>query len=294
MAGLFDHKYPITNLHELDLTWIIKEVEEMKNKFIDWEKTVNELKAALPRIDELETRMAEAERRLNDIDIVLSDLLEATDDLESRVRILETQIEGFYKYVDSMIAWLKAIHDEDFTILLYKLNQAKAEIENQIEYINYRLDNIDTSVYNPWLAEYVGPQQNEDYIFNHLADECLTASEYASLALSADEYEEIDITSNEYQEFGKEKLHFRWVFSPAYGFRQEINNVLTSIVNFLAGTLSASEYADLDLTADQYAALDLTSEAYFRYNPLSPSGYVEVSPEGIGLTVGQYEHLRTV
>ena len=48
------------------------------------------------------------------------------------------------------------------------------------------------------------------------------------------------------------------------------------------------------MTADEDSALDLSSMDYFKFNPNSPSGFVEVNPLGLGLTVDQYHHLQTV
>ena len=175
---------------------------------------------------------------------------------------------------------------------MLKINQIKANLQAEIDEILRIIEEIDTSVYNSWMNEKVSNQVNTDFAFNHLADECLTASQYDSLGLTSDDYAEFDITSRDYQEFGKDSLHFKWVFSPTYGFKQEINNVLTSIVNFISGTISATQYSDLDLTADEYDSLDLTSEDYFKYNPFSDRGFVSVDPSGIGLTVEQYAHLN--
>ena len=47
------------------------------------------------------------------------------------------------------------------------------------------------------------------------------------------------------------------------------------------GTMTASEYASMDLTADEYSNLDLTSEEYYSYNMnesgLTASEYAAIS-----------------
>lgn len=292
--GFTFEEFPNADFYKSDLRKILKYVRSMEKYISELSGVVDKLREAIKDIDYLKQCCEQVQTQLILIDNNLSSLNEKAEDYEYRISVLEVQYAGFKEYVDNLFNEMKAIHDEDFNLLLLKINQAKAQLESQIEYLQWRIDQIDTSVYNPWLDERVEPQVNEDFIFNHLADECPTADDYASLGLTADEYAEFGISSRDYQEFGRRKLHFDWVFSPAFGWKQEINNVLTSIVDFVCNTLTADQFAELDLTADEYAALDLSSEQYFRYNPLTPTGYVEVSPDGLGLTVSQYSHLKTV
>ena len=292
--GFTFEEFPNADFYKSDLRKILKYVRSMEKYISELSSVIDELREAIKDIDYLKQCCEQVQAQLILIDNNLSSLNEKAEDYEYRISVLEVQYAGFKEYVDNLFNELKAIHDEDFNLLLLKINQTKAQLGSQIDYLQWRIDQIDTSVYNPWLDERVEPQVNADFIFNHLADECPTADEYASLGLTADEYAEFGISSRDYQEFGRRKLHFDWVFSPVFGWKQEINNVLTSIVDFVCNTLTADQFAELDLTADEYTALDLSSEQYFRYNPFTPTGYVEVSPDGLGLTVSQYSHLKTV
>ena len=292
--GFTFEEFPNDDFYRSDLRKILKYVRKIEAYIADIDNVLEDLREAIKDIPYLKQCCEQVQAQLILIDNNLNSLNEKAEDYEYRISELENEYLGFKQYIDNLFNEMKAIHNEDFNLLLYKLNQSKAQLESEIDYLRWRIEQIDTSVYNPWLARRVGPQENEDFIFNHLADECPTAEEYASLSLTAQQYADFDLMSRDYQEFGKQKLHFYWVFSPAYGWKQEINNVLTSIVDFTCGTLSASEYASLDLDADTYASLDLTSMDYFRFNPNSPSGFVEVNPLGMGLTVDQYHHLQTV
>ena len=306
--GFTFEEFPNSDFYDSDLREIVTYLQTIRKKMDKYDKVIAELLEGLGRLDAIEKDVAtlkqcctEVREEINSINSEIdrmeqdiSSLDTVTTDLLLRVGTLEEQVVNVFNYVDARFEELLAIHKEDFYLLLLKLNQAKAQLQAEIDELNVRLNAIDTNVYNPWIGRRVTQQENEEYTYNHLADECLTAGEYASLGYSADEYAELGATSNEYQEFGKTKLRFRWVFSPVYGFRQEINNVLCSIVNFLAGTMSSEQYASLDLTAEEYAEMQLTSEDYFRYNPFSPNGYVAVDPSGLGLTVNQFEHLKTV
>lgn len=292
--GFTFEEFPNADFYKSDLRKILKYVRKIEAYIADIDNVIEDLREAIKDIPYLKQCCEQVQAQLILINNNLDSLNEKSEDYEYRISELENEYLGFKQYVDNLFNEMKAIHNEDFNLLLYKLNQSRAQLESEIDYLRWRIDQIDTSVYNPWLARRVEPQENEDFIFNHLADECPTAEEYASLSLTAQQYADFDLMSKDYQEFGKQKLHFYWVFSPAYGWKQEINNVLTSIVDFTCGTLSANEYASLDLDADAYASLDMTSMDYFRFNPNSPSGYVEVNPLGMGLTVDQYHHLQTV
>lgn len=292
--GFTFEEFPNADLYKSDLRKILRYVRKIEAYIADIDNVIEDLREAIKDIPYLKQCCEQVQAQLILINNNLDSLNEKSEDYEYRITELENNYLGFKQYVDNLFNEMKAIHNEDFNLLLYKLNQSRAQLESEIDYLRWRIEQIDTSVYNPWLAKRVEPQENEDFIFNHLADECPTAEEYASLNLTADDYRSFDITSRDYQEFGKTKLHFHWVFSPAFGWKQEINNVLTSIVDFVCNTLNANDYANLQLTADEYAALDLTSEQYFRYNPYGETGYVEVTPLGLGLTVDQYHHLSTV
>ena len=292
--GFTLEEFPNSDYYKSDLREILRYIRKINEYVADIDNVIEGLREAIKDIPYLKECCEQVQSQLTLINANLITLNEQSSDYENRISILEIDYSGLKKYVDNLFDEMQAIHNRDFNLLLYKLNQSRLQLESEIEYLQWRIDQIDTSVYNPWLGRRVEQQENEDFIFNHLADECPTAEEYASLSLTAQQYSDFGLMSRDYQEFGKRKLHFYWVFSPAFGWRQEISNVLTSIVNYTCNTLSASEYAELDMSADDYVALDLSSMDYFKYNPNSPAGYVEVSPLGIGLTVDQYHHLQTV
>lgn len=292
--GFTFEEFPDADYYRSDLRRILKYVREMNEYLKGIDEVIDDLREGIADIAYLKECCSQVRAQLVLMDNNLTSLNEKAEDYEYRISALEAEYVGIKDYVDNLFNLLKAMHTEDFDLLLAKLNQTKVQLESEIDYLRWRIEQIDTDVYNPWLNETVGPQRNENFIFNHLADECLTAAEYSKLSLTAQEYSDRGITSREYQEFGKEKLHFRWVFSPVYGWKQELNNVLCSIINFVANTMSSSEYSALDLTADEYATLNLTSEQYFKYNPDSPTGYIEVSPLGSGLTVQQYSNLNII
>ena len=42
MSGLFEHKYPTTNLHELDLSWILQKITEFGQRLDSFETDLHD------------------------------------------------------------------------------------------------------------------------------------------------------------------------------------------------------------------------------------------------------------
>lgn len=303
--GFTFEEFPNSDYYDSDLREILMYVRKISAYLKSLDAIIEELREGLARLDQIEAdvdkllaeyddilaRTKALEDELSSVENHLTSLDLSIEELTHRINLIDIQLGAVYQYVDDTYAVLRAEYKQDFNLLLLKINQIKVNLEVEIEELRERVDSIDTSVYNSWMNRVVTPQENSDFAFNHLADECLTAEEYMSLGYTASDYANLDITSREYQEFGKKKTHFNWVYNPVAGWRQEISNVLTAIVNFVCNTLTATAYASLDLTADEYTALDLTSEQYFRYNPLASSGNIILDPNGTGLTSEQYSHL---
>ena len=266
--------------------------QEIVDELVDWSDTIAELENAIKDIDGMKTDIGAIKVRLNNVDSSLSALDEAirgvntyAHTLESRIADNEEAISNLIKMIANfnanvdekldalekrlvkMISGITYDFTEELRMLQLKTNQIKVNLQGQIDELKERVDELDTSVVNPWRAQLgrISNQKNANYSYNDLADCVPTAEEYVKLGLTAQKYSDIGITAMDYVRRGKEKLHFYWVYSPTYGFLQEISNVLTSIVNFVANTLSASEYTSLDLTADEYSALDLTAQDYYSY-----------------------------
>lgn len=281
IRDMFDHKYPITNLHEIDLTFMHEDIDKMISILEEWEEIIDTLKEAAEKYDDILIRLTAAE---SDISTLKSDLsalklqvITNANDIEalkanmsvldSKMTILETKIAAVYNYIDNSINVLASKMYQKDLIIMNKLNQAKADLQNQINDLYAIVDSIRTDLTNPWhYGKVFSPDENNKLIYQDLADGCPTAEEYARLNLTADEYDEFNLTAYEYARFGFRMLHLDFVFSPIYGFKQSVDNVLTSILNWIEGTLSADAYTALNLTADDYTALNLTAADYYSYN----------------------------
>lgn len=284
IRDMFDHKYPITNLHEIDLTFMHEDIDKMISILEEWEEIIDTLEEAAANYEVFQERLTAAESDIStlkgnivnlqgEIDAIegtygkdIAALKVAMDTLESKMTILETKIAAVYNYIDNSIDVLaKQMYQNDL-IILNKLNQAKANLQNQINDLYSIVASIRTDLSNPWhYGKVFSPDENNKLIYMDLADNCPSVEEYASLNLTADEYDAFNLTAYEYARNGKKMLHLDFVFSPIYGFKQSVDNVLTSILNWIEGTLSADTYTALNLTADDYTALNLMASDYYSY-----------------------------
>ena len=205
------------------------------------------------------------------------------DEIKNNWNNIQTQIDDVYNYINAKINTVNVRITSEIYAVKVDYNTKFHQILRWMDEIDYRINHIDTSVINPWHPELgrITQDENARLIHNDLADECLTAEQYSRLGLTAADYATYDLTAINYAQFGKTRLHFNWVYMPVEGIKQDISNVLTSIINNIMGTLTAAEYAALNLDADDYAALDLTSQQYQAYNT-----------NGVGLTAEQYAALN--
>lgn len=305
--GFTFEEFPDADYYRSDLRAVLKYVRSISDYLKTLDSVIEELREGLARLDAIEDNVELLNDEFEDLHIKVTGLITdvrdiqihlesldfSIDELTHKINLIDIEVKAVYQYVDDKFAELQAQYRQDFNLLQLKINQIKISLEDEIEELRERVDSIDTSVYNSWMNRVVSPQELNDFSYNHLADECLTAEEYVSLGYTAADYAALDITSRDYQEFGKKKTKFNWVMSPITGIRQTLYVILDSIVNFLCGTMSASQYASLDLTVDEYSSLDLSAEGYLKYNPFIGSGYVSVDPAGSGLTVEQYNHLKS-
>ena len=257
---------------------------------------ITEINALKDAVDELQKHGAIVDNYLDNLNAEDKYLQNEIDELTDKVNNVVIAYDNIQKYVDNKYNELnQRISNISFNIYsdMYRLI---GDLQREIDVLNKALEEIDTQLYNPWarVLQKESIQNNINYAYEDLADLVPLASEYSELGLTADEYNKYELTAREYSMRGKKHLKMFHVFSPVYGFKQEISNVLTSIVNFMCNTLSSTEYTSLDLTADDYATLNLTADDYYRYNPSITRGFVQVSDVGGGLTRAEYEKLEVV
>ena len=305
MAFSFD-EFPWTKYYDSDLRQVLKYLREFEKKLDSYDSVIAELKEALTGIPEMESRITALERATSDLNSIRSRLTDLENLHSADMKRLQKEIDelnialdnvsnivnSFKVYVDSRDNLLMSDYNQKFYQVYTDMWTLFNGLKDRVIALAEIVSKIDTMAYNPWQRrnEKVNLQTNMNYTYADLADMELTAEQYSELGLSASDYNKWNLSAYEYSVRGKRWFHLNFVYSPVYGFRQNISNVLTSILNYIKGTLSATEYSALDLTADEYSALDLTAEAYYSYG--STSGFLGLG--GNGLTASQYSSIDVV
>lgn len=305
MAFSFN-EFPWTKYYDSDLRQVLKYMREFEAKLKEYDTVIAELQEALEGIGDMEQRITALERATSDLASIRSRLTDLEnlhsadvkrlqgeiDALALVVDTIETTISGLKAYVDSRDNVLMADYNAKFYQVYVDMWSMFNGLKDRIIALAEIVSKIDTMAYNPWQRDIskVNLQTNMNYAYADLADMALTAEEYAELGLSAEDYNAWSISAYEYSVRSKKWFHLNFVYSPTYGFKQDISNVLTSIINYVRGTLTATEYSALDLSADNYEQLDMTAEDYYSF--MSQTGYLNL--EGSGLTAGQYSQIGVV
>lgn len=290
MIADFYTKYPQVNDEILNLDWIINKVKAMDGMLTEWIAQAEELRQMLLNtipgmqsdISNLQSAIALIDANISDLQQIRNDIaaLKVMDgDLQAQIDAIDINYDLIFQKFDEVnerIDNIREVIGLEFLAAVRNLqNQlytVKFDLEQEMNEIKARMDQIDTSVYNPWAGRRVDQDENARLIYADLSDMIPTAAEYSELGLSSNDYNKYDLTAYEYAVRGKKHFNFDWIYSPISGIRQNISNVLTEIMNFLLGTMTASEYAALDLTATEYSNLDLTSEEYYSYNESNEVG----------------------
>ena len=300
MIADFYTKYPQVNDEILNLDWIINKVKAMDGMLTEWIAQAEELRQMLldtipgmqSDISNLQSAIALINANISDLQQIRNDIaaLKVMDgDLQAQIDAIDINYDLIFQKFDEVnkrIDNIREVIGLEFLAAVRNLqNQLytiKFDLEQEMNEIKVRMDQIDTSVYNPWAGRRVDQDENARLIYSDLSDMIPTAAEYSELGLSSNDYNKYNLTAYEYAIRGKKHFHFDWVYSPVSGKRQNVSNVLTEIMNFLLGTMTATEYAAMDLTASEYSNLDLTSEEYYSYNVanevgLAASDYAAIS-----------------
>lgn len=296
--GFTFNEFPWTKYYDSDLREILKYMREFENTLKSYADTASELQEAIKDLDDYDKRIDALEKITSSVPNIISRLTDLenlhTRDVETfkedianlQKQINDLDISTIYTYIDTKYASLLKMHNKDIYEVYLKMYELFNGLAERLIKLAEIVNALDTSVYNPWtrILAKESIQKNFNYAYADLADMIPTAEEYSELGLSADNYTVYNLSAYEYSVRGKKWLHMDFVYSPVYGFRQNISNVLTSIVNWIVGTISADEYTALDIDADAYSALDISAEEYYKYR--TQQGYLQLGKDGI--TASQY------
>lgn len=333
------NEIPYTNVHELNLDWIILKIKEFTEYLDEIKPLIENLQTIEADITELQSNVSTINTTLSnylsrivtvesECSTLASDLTTAINSLtalinqESATRLadfnsLQNQIDAintaigdlpnlearFKAYADALVKSLKEFlisysDNGDHEIYLY-INNLHAELNNTIRDIYERMESIASNVYNHNAYAYSSDGRidfdlNNELIYHHLGNN-LNSVEYCKLGLSAEEYAKYNITADEYLMYSRDRLHYDYVYMAIAGIRQNVSVAIDEIANYLFGTMTALQYATLDIDSDTYSSLDITALEYLSLNTdLTQGNRVVYSPNGVGIDADTYSHLTLI
>lgn len=171
-------KFPYSNFHDLNLDWIIQQVNEWAEQWAEVKQAYEEFDADLTEIfddiEELQSLTSQNTQRINN--------------LEASAGNLNNAVLALSEHVDAVAA----IVDSNYT----ELNNRVSAIETSATFY----------MYSPFTGQYE-PLENviTELASFHLQD-ALTASEYDALQMTAQAYDTKQLTAIQYDSSGRTLL----------------------------------------------------------------------------------------
>lgn len=253
---IFAHKYPITNLHELDLSWLIELVDNLEATLIEWESIINELQEGLKTLDDINAKIDTINAEIADLDDIRSELTAAVNDIEnlkaaieridndtdalyglisSNFAILNERIDLSYERLHNQLELLKQAHNIDIQVL-------KVDID---EKYNYLLDLINqvrpVDVYNRVAGKRLSFDDNNFNIYEDLRYLGINNNTLYELS-SNNEVASLVHNNRDYALFMKLRMKKNYIYSPLSGRKESHSNAISELAAITLGGISNADY----------------------------------------------------
>lgn len=288
--ALFNHRYPYTDFHELNLDWLLETyqmiVDDIKdiqgwieNHQIEYEEALRRLTIVESEINTFEARIeAQFDQLSNQIRQQLEDQQRQVEQLMSETRQeiarMLVQFENEFRQIEAEL--LNTVAEMRAEVLRYvTLIQSILDSNNQFmmdwvnrklqEFINSLPEILTVQVYNPYRGIVTDIQTAINDIYSLACIWGLTAQQYDSLGLTASEYDALQLTATQYDTLGYRILYkdpTYYMTDPFTGDFVMIKEVVYKLADLHKNALTASEYDALELDADTYDAKELSAYDY--------------------------------
>lgn len=195
------HKYPYTDIHDLNLDWILKVVKEMKEKFdsIDFDYILNTLTELNNVTAQHTTQIAGLQSAIDGIGQQLLDLAQDIEeqgddieDLQSRIDGIGTQITQITNKITTMQGDIRDMKDD-----IAELQQGSSGTQGEIDGIKDDVDALDVRVTGLEGATYGTVTANPANIFYSADMRKLDGVDFEIAKISGDfDVDDIYIDSN--------------------------------------------------------------------------------------------------
>lgn len=295
--GLWE-QFPYTNLHSLNLDWIVTKIKELNAKVIAleaWsEQHKGEYAELKSRVDALENEIDTFETQIrSEFDKLKQEQQAEFEALKAETQATITaEVNRLERLVNEAIANLEAEFNRLLVEVRTKINDLETQIQLAIINLNHTLDAnnaymmqwvedrlqafidslpeiLTVYVYNPYRGSVTDIQQAINDIYSIACVFGLTAEQYDSLQLTAQEYDLKALTAMEYDQYGYKLLNYPdpdlYMLSPFTGEMVLVKDVVEMLAHLHMDGLTAEEYDLKDLTAEEYDLKELTAYQYDWY-----------------------------
>lgn len=212
------NQIPYTNVHELNLDWILAKLQDFESRLEEIEDYGDDIATLKSAVSTLETALTTLKGTTTSSLATLNarcTALENEDDkihlsinaLYSSVADDIADITNQFDAINSSITALRAYNDSSNTVVL---TESKAyTLEKVKELLEYFSDPKSIYVTNPWTNSIVTIQEFIDYLYDLLHFAGLTASEFDALGLTVDDFDSLGISAEEFDNYGKWVLFFK-------------------------------------------------------------------------------------
>lgn len=291
-------QFPYTNLHSLNLDWIINQVNDFKTKLDDlvaWaEQHKGEYAELKRRVDVLENEINTFEAKVQaEFDKLEADLQKQFTDLKAEIEkeLEDTKAEILSEFTQAMAEFraefialktavqeaIREMQSEIQREIIYLESLMEANNKHILDVVNLKLEEFlenlpdyeDLIVYNPVTSSYTNVQQAIFDLYSYFCIYGLTAEQYDSLRLTASEYDNKKLTANEYDQRAYLLLNYPdplyTMRDPFWGTIVRDSVVIYKLADLHRECLTAEEYDSLQLDAEVYDAMELTAYFYDWY-----------------------------
>lgn len=306
--GVFD-SYPYSNLHSLNLKWIVNDMLKLNNAYDGLKKEIQET------IDYINNFESHADELINErIDIALSYYTQKLNQLNNQLQDLENLVNNeLFNEIESIKSDLTQIK-ADITNFEFNVNQKLTELEELMHEYKHSIDKIldgKTQELEQYIIEKVtkldrldvinpltGIYENIQKVLDEMAAVItksygITAEQYDSLDITAFKYDSYLMTAEEYSTRGYFSLYLTLTLSlmrsPFTGQITSIEDVVTKLSELHKCALSAAEYDSLNITAEEYDYMDITAFAYDWFGFKIVRLITAIAYDGLELTAYNYD-----
>lgn len=297
LRNLFDHKYPIENLHELDLSWCIRNVQDLEaivkkiaevvdsltpyiEKFADFEAALKQLQIDFYNLEQLvktyddaiDSLKTTANLHSSQIEYILVVLQTLEDDYNSLFKLIDIKNRQLELKIDSKLEEIIAEFNANDAILRLQIKQLKELLQNEINGLNERLTRLEhesfpTDVRNPLTGTRMGFDENNVKVYVDCGR--LTRardSEIFEANMTDGDINDLHLTDYEASMFGGKYFYHRfWTHSPLTGVKTSVHNCLSQLLGLILNSSTDETINDLAETDSYFNDLNLTDLEFNSY-----------------------------